>query len=107
MGSPSEEIWYTVELTNNIRKANGTQAWPGAGGGYSWNFQVSTIIDVTPPQVQSIIPQPDATEPRNVVIQINFNEAIDPISAAGDTTAGFNNIVVNLPTIFQYFYFFF
>ena len=94
IGSPSESIWYTVALNNTILKANGDKAWPGAGGGYAWDFQVSTIIDVTPPRVKSIIPRPDASEPRNVVIEMNFNEAVDPISASGDTSLGFNNIEV-------------
>jgi len=96
LGSPSEEIWYTVVLSTNIKKANSDDAFPGIMGnvGYDWSFEVSTFIDLTPPQVKSIIPRPDSTEPRNVIIQVNFNEAVDPIAASGATANGFNNIVI-------------
>ena len=93
LGSPNENIWYTVELRSAIRKSSGGAAFPGVGGsaGYSWKFEVSTIIDVRPPKIESIIPIPGSIEPRNVVIQVNFDEAIDPISASGPTSA-FTNI---------------
>ena len=93
MGSPSENVWYTVELTGDIRKANGEDLF-SFGSGYAWQFELSTSIDNTPPKIVSIVPQASSTEPRNVVIQMNFNEAIDPISASGPTTM-FNNIRVN------------
>ncbi len=95
LGSPSEKVWYTVALSSNIHKADGNLAFPESVGGigYDWSFEVSNIIDTTPPKIMSIIPVPDAEEPRNVIIQINFNEAIDPLSASGHTST-FNNIVV-------------
>lgn len=98
LGSPTEKIWYSVGLSKNIKKANGDPAFAGVIGeiAYDWMFEVGTFIDNTPPKVESIIPQPDATEPRNVVAQINFSEAVDPISASGIFKAGsgFNNIKV-------------
>jgi hypothetical protein len=96
IGSPSNDVSYTVVLSSNIRKANNQPAFAGVVGlaGYSWAFEVSTTMDVTPPKVESVIPQPSSTEPRNVVVQINFNEAVDPMTASGLTAAGFNNLVV-------------
>jgi len=86
LGSPDQPINYTVELTNNIRKFDGSDAF-GAFGGYDWKFEVSTLTDLTPPQIVSVIPKPvndsDITVPRNMVIQINFNEAINPITMRG------------------------
>ncbi len=98
LGSPSENVWYTVALMGDIHKANGDLAFPGHAGAiaYEWSFEVSTIIDVTPPRIINIIPQPSTTEPRNVVIQINFNEALDPISASGPTNLFDNIVVTNL-----------
>jgi len=93
LGSPSEPVWYTVAMTGAIKKANGDNAFSGAGAGYSWAFQVSTVVDTSPPKVISVIPVPATTEARNVVVQMNFNEAIDPTSASGPT-ASFNNIVI-------------
>jgi len=98
LGSPTEKIWYSVGLSKNIKKANGDPAFGSVLGeiAYDWMFEVGTFIDNTPPKVESIIPQPSATEPRNVVVQINFSEAVDPISASGafKSGSGFNNIKV-------------
>lgn len=96
LGSPSERIWYTIALTKDIDKADGQGAFGGVIGdiGYSWSFEVSTFMDMTPPKVESVVPQASSTEPRNVVVQINFDEAVDPLNASGATAAGFNNITV-------------
>ncbi|MDP2736299.1 MAG: Ig-like domain-containing protein, partial [bacterium] len=98
LGSPTEKIWYSVGLSKNIKKANGDLAFGSVIGeiAYDWMFEVGTFIDNTPPKVESIIPQPSSTEPRNVVVQINFSEAVDPISASGafQSGSGFNNIKV-------------
>lgn len=96
LGSPSEEIWYSVSFSSQLEKGDGTDAFPGVVGalGYTWTFLVSTVIDLTPPRVLSVIPFPASSEPRNVVVQINFNEAINPISASGASLDGFENIVI-------------
>ncbi|MFA5075792.1 MAG: hypothetical protein WC480_00010 [Patescibacteria group bacterium] len=101
LGSTSERLYYTVKLDQGIEKADGDDAFPTAPNFYSWEFEVGTFLDLTPPTVQSIYPYPSATEPRNVVIQINFNEAIDPTSASGvanvdfdGNLTGFSNILV-------------
>jgi uncharacterized membrane protein YwzB len=82
LGSPDQPVNYTVELTNQIKKSDGKNAF-GAFGGYKWSFEVSTRIDLTPPQVESVIPKPSVTVPRNMVIQINFNEPINPMTISG------------------------
>jgi len=98
LGSPTEKIWYSVALSKNIKKANGDAAFGSFAGtwAYDWMFEVGTFIDNTPPKIESIIPQPSATEPRNVVVQINFSEAVDPIASSGayKDGSGFNNIKV-------------
>lgn len=101
LGNSSEYIWYSVALGTGIRKQNGDNAFPGVIGniGYDWSFEVGTYVDLIPPRIQSIIPRPGAIEPRNIVIQINFNEAIDPISASGETTNGFDNLEVHNETM--------
>ncbi|MBI4778995.1 hypothetical protein HY797_00905, partial [Candidatus Falkowbacteria bacterium] len=103
LGSPTEKIWYSVALIKDIEKINGDKAFvgidnrcDGANSGYCWSFEVGTFIDNTPPKVVSIIPLPSAIEPRNVVVQINFSEPVDPISASGafKDNSGFNNIKI-------------
>lgn len=88
LGNSRDKIWYSVALSKNIKKLNGDLAFGKVLGEfpYDWTFEVSAIIDIVPPQIQSIVPQPNVVEPRNIVIQINLNEAIDP--------SGINNIIV-------------
>lgn len=96
IGSPSENIWYSIALTKDIKKDNGDSAFQGVVGdiAYEWSFQVSTIIDITPPQIIDVIPEPNNTYARNIVVQINFNEAVDPLLSSGETINGFTNIEV-------------
>lgn len=83
LGSPDEFVVYNVELTGNILKIDGSFAF-GAYENYNWNFEVSDQIDITPPTVDYVIPDytnnTGQTVPRNMVIQINFSEAINPIA---------------------------
>ncbi|MCK9360641.1 Ig-like domain-containing protein [Patescibacteria group bacterium] len=97
LGSATENTTYTVELTNDIEREDGTDAFSGAfSSGYRWQFEVSTIVDLTAPHITSVIPRDGGRFAPNIVVQINFNEAIDPTTAAGEWngTAGFTNIRV-------------
>ena len=98
LGDPLKEINYTVDLKNGVKLLDGALAFTGLGGHYSWQFTVSPNVDLIPPQVESIIPLPSPNKyPRNIIVQINFNEAINPISASGIfKTEGpsFSNITV-------------
>ncbi|MBD3359101.1 MAG: hypothetical protein GF365_00110 [Candidatus Buchananbacteria bacterium] len=112
LGSSDQSIDYTVSLTENILKEDGSQAF-GNFGNYSWNFEVSNRIDNTPPQIDSVLPaysnNPNDTVPRNHIVQINFNEPINPMTMRGiaevvsGATVGqleadtFNNIMVSIP----------
>lgn len=99
LGSPSENVAYTVYLTDNIRKSNGDSVFSGIAPSYAWEFTTGTTIDVTPPRIDSASPlNPTGCpadrakcNPRNKVIQINFNEAIDPTTITGKVP-GFNLI---------------
>lgn len=93
LGSSEENTNYRVSLGEGITTAAGKGAF-GSFGAYTWEFEAGTFIDIDPPRIESVFPQSDSTHPRNVVIQINFNEAMNPLAVAGDTTRGFNNIAV-------------
>ncbi len=105
IGSATENVNYRVALRGGD---NGVKAWtlpatgatPVAGaafsrtyadGGYYWSFTTSTIIDVTPPQITSVVSStsyPVGTPStsilyRNQLLQIYFNEAIDPTTSTG------------------------
>ncbi|MDD3284861.1 MAG: Ig-like domain-containing protein [Patescibacteria group bacterium] len=48
--------------------------------GYFWQFEVSTFLDLTPPQVTLTIPREDQIVARNIITQINFSEPINILS---------------------------
>jgi hypothetical protein len=88
LGSSTEDTSYTVFLGSGIQKINNdgeaVAAFTGTeDGGYEWTFEVSTEVDLTPPTVVSIIPVDESTEAPNVVVQITFSEAMDPVAASG------------------------
>jgi len=91
-----DKSWYTVVLGTGITKIDGGAAFVGemSTDGYNWSFEVSADEDLIPPKVESVVPTSGAAEPRNAVIQINFNEPIDPTTASGNTVGGFDNITI-------------
>ncbi len=95
LGDDVEDTIYVVTLSSGITKADGDSAF-GSLGSYDWQFTTSTDVDLTPPQVISILPTAESASPRNVVVQINFDEAISPLSVAGDTSEGFDNLVAKI-----------
>ena len=100
LGSSLEEIDYSVALLPGIMLDDGTQAFTGLNDdGYVWSFEVSTEIDSTPPYITSVGPPDESTRDRNIVVQINFSEAVDPTSSTGvyigdDGNPDFTNILV-------------
>ena len=102
LGNTTSDTWYAVYLSSGVKQASGEEPSFGTASDYGWMFQVSTDFDYTPPQIKSVVPVavlPYAEEPRNVVLQINFNEPINPISSTGtisrtDPSALFNNLEV-------------
>ncbi len=89
LGSGEVSIDYTVELTRNILKKDGRTSIFAADrhGFYKWRFSTDTTIDVDPPHVVSVYPESGDTEPRNSLIQINFNEPMDPLVVQGASGA--------------------
>ncbi len=85
LGAPDEKARYLVSLTSAIHRANGESLF-GDTGGYSWGFEVSGIMDNTPPAVESILPIPDSTDARvakNALVQITFTKPLDPSALQG------------------------
>lgn len=90
LGSPTTNVGYTVTLKggkSGIRKKDGSVAFAGAfGAGYTWPFEVSTRVDLTPPTVEAATPLAFGSYARNVVIQVTFNKAMDPTAVTGKTS---------------------
>ncbi len=100
LGSPDQPTWYKVIVDGSIQKDPTGTLFQGE---YDWKFQVSTVVDLTPPQVSSVIPFPASTNPRNTIVQINFNKGVNPITASGQvqvdangqpTATSFKNLLV-------------
>ncbi|HZJ41333.1 MAG TPA: pilin [Candidatus Saccharimonadales bacterium] len=62
LGSESANTDYDVKLTNNFKKADGSSMFSTCSNdSFQWGFEVSTNLDLTPPQVMfnSLYPRPD------------------------------------------------
>ncbi len=89
LGSPTTNMAYTVDLVSGSRGVlaeDGTSLFRGLSrAGYTWPFEVSTLVDTTPPHVASVIPPAGGQYAPNAVIQVNFSESIDPTSVSTTT----------------------
>jgi hypothetical protein len=61
-----------------------------ADGSYYWSFTTSITADTTPPQLKALVPRtkvnPSSSElDRNQLLQIWFDEAIDPTTVSGES----------------------
>lgn len=100
LGSDSENMEYTVELTNSIKKKTGEDAMARiAGGKYVWNFETGTTLDFTPPHVSVTYPERGAQTERNYLLQVTFDEAMDPTAVQGRWALDTNFLnIVTQPT---------
>ena len=94
LGNPNEDVWYTVYLTSKILKADNSASIFAneRDDHYFWEFGVGTLLDFDGPIITSVYPF-NGNVARNTIIQINFNEEMDPTSLQGISGAGFTNIV--------------
>jgi hypothetical protein len=105
LGSPVGDVNYRVALRGGT---SGIRVWDMRGGStqpvqinafarmfvdgaYSWTFATGTNVDVTPPKISAVVPEPAATpssDPmvRNQLVQVYFNEAVDPTTVSGEIT---------------------
>ena len=69
LGSASGNVWQSVKLTTGLRKANNQPAFNL--GDFIWQFEISTRVDLTPPQVKlgGILPFPDNGRDLNLGVQ--------------------------------------
>jgi hypothetical protein len=96
LGSSSANVQYTVELpASGVMVEGGTPLFTGmSSNGYDWTFETGTIIDNTPPRILGVFPRRSAIVDRNAIIQIFFNEEIDPTAVSGLVSTGFSNVAI-------------
>lgn len=99
LGSDTVDVNYSVFLTNDIQKEDGSKIFSN-NKDYGWNFTTSTVIDLTPPRVVSVLPSSNNPEFEffaNSLIQINFNEPVLPpavLNTAGSVEDKSNSIYI-------------
>ena len=109
LGSPTVNVGYKVELKGGstgmklnafnkdgttVADANLKPVFVGAySAGEIWQFEVSTVLDLTPPNVVATVPPVTGPYDRNIVIQLNFNKAMDPTTVTGKSPE-FSNIQI-------------
>lgn len=93
LGSEQQNTNYTVIIGENVASEDGLSTFAELGE-FTWEFEVGTFVDSDPPFVESVVPQDQSTHPRNVVVQINFNEAMNPLTVIGSIARGFDNISI-------------
>ncbi|MFA7244577.1 MAG: Ig-like domain-containing protein [Candidatus Magasanikbacteria bacterium] len=99
LGSATENVPYTVQLLEGIKKSGSNDSiFIGLSNRkYIWNFETGTNLDLNPPYITSVYPNNNTTTTKDIIIQINFNEPIDPTTVQGllNSTGEFDNILVN------------
>ncbi|PIR77306.1 MAG: hypothetical protein COU30_03190 [Candidatus Magasanikbacteria bacterium CG10_big_fil_rev_8_21_14_0_10_38_6] len=102
-----DTVPYTVYLSNQIMKqqVNESIFAQQRFSYYTWEFSTGSDFDFDPPVVQSTYPAFTGEEqviPRNTILQVTFNEAMDPLAVAGQFSppnGTFSHIVLNTSTI--------
>jgi len=98
LGDDLEDIKYAVRINNTLQRANeAVGVFTGLRSTYyQWNFTTGREFDIVPPHVVDVYPK-DETVSRNTVLQINFSEAMDPMTVSGimnSSTGLFNNLIL-------------
>ena len=81
LGSDVRNTKTLVLLKDSMSTQTDDALFGSLDTGYSWQFEVSTFLDLTPPQVTLTIPDDGDTDiARNIITQINFSEPINILS---------------------------
>ena len=101
LGNSETDTNYTVSLTSSIKNTDGESLFADSSDdGYVWTFEVSTEVDLSPPYVVSVVPEPsDDPYDRNITIQLTFNEAMNPVAATGTYDPAEGKSFVNIETL--------
>lgn len=107
LGSATEDVDYTVQISSKLQNTDRVGIFVDLNeDGYEWSFQTGTELDLTPPSIESVTPAIGGTYAKNIILQITFDEPVDPTSSSGTTdvngtlVTGFTNIqVIGLATI--------
>ncbi|MDP2630295.1 MAG: Ig-like domain-containing protein [Candidatus Uhrbacteria bacterium] len=100
LGDADKKVRYSVVLTNAILKKDGTPLFGTSDSGFVWQFEVSGLIDTTPPTIDSYLPVAQSISPINSIIQVTFSEPIDPFvvnTQVLDVSSGLPGSLASIP----------
>jgi hypothetical protein len=106
LGNNIKLVPYTVRLGKEIKLdvPGNPSAFNQTSLGndfYEWEFTCSLELDNSPPHVIDAYPRDGSTSARNTVIQVSFNEAMDPIGMQGVFTPSNDNVDLTSPDTFN------
>lgn len=87
LGELNAKTLYSITVTDRVLKETG-ESFLGVGQSYSWQFEVSGVVDNTPAQVESLVPfaTTDVQKnswPMNTLVQVTFTKPVDPSALSG------------------------
>ncbi|MCD4704719.1 Ig-like domain-containing protein [bacterium] len=92
LGTDSYNTDTLINLSDAIQSTDGDSLFGSLEGGYSWNFEVSTFLDNTPPKIDFVWPIMNDVVARNAIMQITFSEPINILSLNGNVVVDFREI---------------
>ncbi|PIR76755.1 MAG: hypothetical protein COU32_00355 [Candidatus Magasanikbacteria bacterium CG10_big_fil_rev_8_21_14_0_10_42_10] len=98
LGNEESDQWHRVTIANTVKNVNGDSVFAGRSeANYYWDFQTNTEVDLTPPYVVDVSPDPGEHVEKNRVLKITFNEPVDPMMVQGilGPNSSFHNIVIS------------
>jgi hypothetical protein len=101
LGSKDGDILHIVRLiggNNGIKNISGNNIFENSRKDYyEWKFETNTDIDLDPPYITRVTPENGRKVSKNSILQIHFNEAMDPTQVQGfiSATSPFTNIVMS------------
>ena len=94
LGNENNNSQVSVFLSSTIKTSKDEKLFSSMNDGYSWSFEVSTFLDLTPPTVSFVWPEEDEIVARNAILQINFSEPINILSFNGNVNVGTRSLGV-------------
>ncbi len=102
LGAEEKKQLIRVTVTKNVLTQTGAPLLSDDEG-YSWDFEVNGLLDQTPPFVETFLPRYSTSTkveqvPPNALIQVTFNESLDPQSFQDAFIAVFDekhNVIVD------------
>ena len=98
-GNGEADQWHNVTITNDVKNTNDKSIFENhIEDAYEWEFETNTEVDLTPPYVVDVSPNPGQTVEKNRILKISFNEAVDPMTVQGmlGPDSSFSNVVIHV-----------